>query len=161
MLTEEQKEKIRQNRERALEIRKKKVEDQLSKGGAAVGKEEQKDQEGRARKRVKFGQKKEEEVEEEGVELEEFEVNASQFVSKKEAKQMYCLPDGTLEVCSFVEKDNPHHKGWTPMKLYKRAEIRRRARKRFGGLEGVAEERQKRAERRLYKDLEDTKDIFK
>mmetsp|Transcript_15540 Transcript_15540/g.25924 ORF Transcript_15540/g.25924 Transcript_15540/m.25924 type:complete len:157 (-) Transcript_15540:19-489(-) len=155
MLTEEQKEKIRQNRERALELRRKREKEQLSKG-AAVGKEREKEEEGQANKRSKNGEEEEEEVE-----LEEFEVGASKFVSKKEAKQMYCLPDGTLEVCSFVEKDNPHHKGWTPMKLYKRAEIRRRARKRFEGLEGLIAERKKRADRRLYKDLEDTKDIFK
>merc|ERR1712106_900543 len=44
------------------------------------------------------------------VELGEFEVGATELVSKKEAKEMYCLPDGTLAVCAVVEKDNPHHK---------------------------------------------------
>lgn len=144
MLTEEQQEKIRKNRERALGIQRKRKE----------GEEKEESKEGRAKKRCK-------EDEEEQVELEEFEINASKFVSQKEAKQVYCLPDGTLAVCSFVEKDNPRGKGWTPMKLYSRAEIRRRGRERFGGLEGLIAEREKRVEKRFRKDLESTRDIFK
>merc|ERR1712194_343652 len=71
----------------------------------------------------------------EDAELEEFEVGATEFVSKKEAKEKYCLPDGTLDVCAFKEKDNPHQKKWTPMKLYKRSEVRMRSRERFGGVD--------------------------
>ena len=64
---------------------------------------------------------------------------------------MYCLPEGTLAVCQFTEKDNPHHKGWTPMKMYSRSEIRKRSRKRFDGLEGLVAERKKREEGGLQK----------
>eukprot|EP00541_Cyclophora_tenuis_P012919 CAMPEP_0116547192 /NCGR_PEP_ID=MMETSP0397-20121206/3641_1 /TAXON_ID=216820 /ORGANISM="Cyclophora tenuis, Strain ECT3854" /LENGTH=198 /DNA_ID=CAMNT_0004071697 /DNA_START=209 /DNA_END=805 /DNA_ORIENTATION=- len=103
----------------------------------------------------------EEEEEEEGVVLEDFEISASPFVTKKEAMQAYCLPEGTLAVCSYAEKENPRHKGWTPMKLYNRAEIRRRARKRFGGMEGLIAERTRREQKRFERDLEATKDIFK
>jgi hypothetical protein len=39
--------------------------------------------------------------EEEDVELEDFEVGASSLVSKEEAMQTYCLPEGTMAVCSF------------------------------------------------------------
>ena len=37
---------------------------------------------------------------------EAFEEGASPWVSKAEAKKMYCLPEGTLAVCAVVEKDN-------------------------------------------------------
>ena len=99
--------------------------------------------------------------EEEDVVLEDFEVGASPFVSKSEASQLYCLPEGTLAVCTFVERENPRNKAWAPLKLYKRAEIRRRARERFGGLEGLLEERRKREERRFKKDLKAAENIFK
>jgi DNA-repair protein complementing XP-A cells len=98
---------------------------------------------------------------EKDVELEDFEVGASPFVSKKEAMQTYCLPEGTLAVCSFVEKENPRNKKWAPLKLYNRAEIRRRARERFGGLEGLVKERQRRVEKRFRKDMETAKNVFK
>jgi hypothetical protein len=75
--------------------------------------------------------------------------------------KMYCLPEGTLAVCAFSEKANPHHKGWTPMKLFNRSEIRRRARERFGGIEGLIAERQMREDKRFQKDLERTKDVFR
>merc|ERR1712157_395867 len=97
----------------------------------------------------------------EEVELEDFEVGASDYCSKEEAKKTYCLPDGTLAVCAFVEKENPHHKSWKPMKLYCRSEIRRRARDRFGGLEGLISERKKREEKRFRNDLEKAKELFK
>lgn len=78
------------------------------------------------------------------------------FVSKKEAMQTYCLPEGTLVVCSFVEKENPRNKKWAPLKLYNRAEIRRRARGRFGGLEGLVKEQQRRVES-SHKEMETSK----
>ena len=95
------------------------------------------------------------------LDLEAFEEGASEFVTKQEAKKMYCLPEGTLQVCAVVEKDNPRHSGWSKMKLYNRSEIRRRARKRFGGKEGLITERRKREDERFRSDMEKTKDIFK
>jgi hypothetical protein len=92
--------------------------------------------------------------------LEEFEVNASDLVTKTEAKTVYCLPEGTLAVCDYVEKENPRHKGWTPMKMYRRSEIRKWARERFEGLEGLIAERTKRSDRRLAKDMEQAREIF-
>ena len=60
-----------------------------------------------------------------------------------------------------VEKENPRHRGFSTMKLYYRAELRRRARKRYGGKEGLIEERRKREEKRFENDIAKTKDIFK
>ncbi len=147
MLTEEQKELIRQNRERALQLQKKKRE------CVVVAEDEAKE---RCEKKIRIETKVDEEIE-----LEEFEIAASKFVTQREAKQVYCLPEGTLAVCSYVEKTNPRGKGFKPMKLYDRAEIRRRARERFGGLDGLIAERNRRAEERFRKDLERNKDLFK
>jgi len=177
-LTEEQREKIRKNREKALEIRKRRRKDeQLSQ--ESTGRANSSDSANRTKvssgveesKRQKFEPSKKAADEEKGrdnwvdgkeEELEEFEVGASTFVTKKEAMKMYCLPEGTLAVCDVVhEKQNPRQRGWAPMKLYDRAEIRRRARKRHGGMEGLISERAKREERRFQKDLERTKDVFR
>ena len=93
--------------------------------------------------------------------IEEFEQNASPYVSQTEAQRTYCLPQGTLAVCSYIEKDNPHKRGWNKMKLYNRSEVRRRARKRCGGKEGLIQEREKRKKKRFEKDVEDMKDVFR
>ena len=96
----------------------------------------------------------------ETLELEEFEVGASKYVTKKEAMKTYLLPEGTLAICKFEEKPNPHNKKFQPMKLYDRAEVRRLSRERFGGLQGVIEERKRRQDKRFQKDLDETKDLF-
>jgi hypothetical protein len=149
-LTPDQEARIRANRERALalqKLRKEQKEEQSQKKNKKDSKEQNS-------KRQKLKE------ENDDVELEEFEEHASEFTTKTEAMKMYCLPEGTLAVCQFMEKANPHHKGWTPMKMYWRSEIRMRARKRFGGLEGLVAERKKREERRFAKDLENAKGIF-
>jgi len=182
-LTEEQKERMRKNRERALEIQKRRREElelanktNNDNGGNNNNNNnddenkregEDKDRVEPAEKRAKLNEsgikadKIGQEEEEYDDDLEAFEEGASDLVTKKEAKKMYCLPEGTLEVCAVVEKDNPHHKGWSKMKLYNRSEVRRRARKRFGGKEGLIAERRKREEERFRNDIEKTKDIFK
>ena len=144
-LTPELEERIRKNRERALQIqaeRKRKLQEEKGQ----EGNEDSKDKKGRV-------------VEE--VECEDWEVGLSEWVSKKEAVSKYCLPEGTLAVCEVSTKDNPHHKGWAPMKLYKRSELRERAYKRFGGKEGLIEERMKREQKRLSKDLKAADNLFK
>ena len=92
--------------------------------------------------------------------LEEFEHSASPYITQTEAQRSYCLPMGTLAVCSYIEKDNPHKRGWSKMKLYDRKEVRRRARQRFGGKAGLIQERESRKRKRLEKDLEEMKDVF-
>jgi hypothetical protein len=94
-------------------------------------------------------------------EIELFEEGASEYVTKQEAMKVYCLPLGTLEVCSYVEKPNPKNNSWQSMKLYYRNEIRHRAHARYGGITGLMEERNKRNQLRLQKDIEKSKDIFK
>ena len=158
-LTDEQRERIRKNRERALALRKRKPEGGEKEGRTKLGLI--KGQHEPETKRAKVEAGSDDAGKGEDVELEDFEIGASDLVTKTEATRMYCLPEGTLAVCQCVEKQNPKHKGWTPMKLYYRSEIRRRARKRHGGIEGLVAERRKRAEKRFQKDLERTKDVFR
>jgi hypothetical protein len=154
-LTDEQRERIQRNRERALEIqRRRKLEAQQT------SQEEAKRRKVTPRKR----QSKidtQDDKEDTDVELEEFEKDASAWVTKKEAMKVYCLPEGTLAVCACEEKANPRNKGWTPMKLYNRAEIRRRARERFGGLQGLIDERRAREEKAYERDLLQADKVFK
>lgn len=164
-LTEEQKIRIQKNRERALEIQRRKRKEREEE------EEKNKKNNNNIKKRnvddvkkdndEKLQNKKEEKRNVVEELLEEFEINASNLVSKKEAKEMYCLPEGTLAVCSFVEKDNPRNRGWTKMKLYDRSEIRAKAWRRYGGMEGLIAERESRVMKRFKKDLEATKDVFK
>lgn len=118
---------------------------------------------GKANKRQKVlnGNGKEEDDDDDDIILEEFEINASDYVTKNDAKNIYCLPDGTLAICDYIEKDNPHNNKFKPMKLYVRKEIRKRARKRYGGLIGLQEERRKRQLRKYENDIQKTKNIFK
>lgn len=173
VLTEEQKERIRKNRERALEIQKRRREELEAKGGVSpekggincgpAGPPQKKVQLIQGNQQGGGGNKEDEKetTAEETLELEEFEVGASKYVTKKEAMKMYLLPEGTLAVCKYEEKTNPHNKKFQPMKLYDRAEIRRRSRERFGGLQGLIEERKRREEKRFQKDLDETKDLFR
>ena len=166
-LTKEQRERIKKNRERALELRKRKLEEAASSTTKqnvwTTEKQPTTTKQGQAKKPavVVVVKDKQEEKEEETVELEDFEVGASDFVTKTEAMKMYCLPEGTLAVCKFIEKQNPRHKGWNAMKLYYRNEIRKRSRERHGGMEGLIRERNERAHKRFKKDLEKTKDVFR
>lgn len=157
-LTDEQRERIRKSRERAMELRRKRLDQQ---------KVEQEKQEVQQRNKTRNTVAKSNikknilEEEDENVELEDFEIGASQYVTKQDAKGKYCLPDGTLEVCEYTEKDNPRQSKWNKMKLYNRSEIRRRARDRWGGLEGLQEERRRRENKRSEKDMAEGYRLFK
>lgn len=93
--------------------------------------------------------------------LEDFERGASPWVTKQEALQRYCLPASTLAVCTVhATQPNPRQVNFAPMKLYARAEIRQRARQRFGGLAGLQAERRKREHAQLQRDLDRAKQFF-
>ncbi|KAL7563754.1 hypothetical protein ACA910_020440 [Epithemia clementina (nom. ined.)] len=160
-ITEEQRERMRRNRERALEIQKRKRQESERNNGTEVDEKVEestlKKQKSSVDESSAAGRVEENDVD---VELEDFEVGAPPFVTKNEAMKMYLLPEGTLAVCKYTEKQNPRHRGWTAMKLYDRVEIRRRARERWGGIRGLEKERQRREEKRFQNDLEKTKNIF-
>mmetsp|Transcript_36436 Transcript_36436/g.56561 ORF Transcript_36436/g.56561 Transcript_36436/m.56561 type:complete len:167 (-) Transcript_36436:71-571(-) len=163
-LTEEQRERIRKNRERALEIQRKRRKEKEDEEKAEAYEKNAKKQKTDLTTAAAAGSSSNgngtDDASSAAGPLEEFEVGASEWVTKKEAKSTYCLPDGTLAVCECQERENPRHKGWTPMKLYRRSEIRQRAHKRFGGMEGLVEERQKRRAKQLAKDMKDADKLF-
>mmetsp|Transcript_745 Transcript_745/g.1934 ORF Transcript_745/g.1934 Transcript_745/m.1934 type:complete len:161 (+) Transcript_745:272-754(+) len=144
-LTPELQERIRRNRERALQIQ----AERKRKAAAATTSTASNEEESSSRKLPKTEE-----------ECEDWEIGLSEWVSKKEAVTKYCLPEGTLAVCETKEKDNPRHKGWASMKLYRRSELRARAYKRHGGKEGLIKERNKREQKRLEKDLKAAEKVF-
>lgn len=150
-LTPEQQERIRINRARALAIQKERREKEQKEKKKRILESTTKNdkEEGKESKK----QKKMED-------LEEFEVGASEWITKTEAMKMYCVPEGTLAVCHVEEKENPHHKSWKPMKLYRRSEVRERAHNRYGGMEGLQAERNKRQKQKFARDVEMAKSIF-
>lgn len=154
-LTEEQQERIRLNREKALALQRKRRQQENTPQSSALSS---------ASKKLKAGEnshKSKKDTKKEGnIELELFEQGASEYVTKAEAKSMYCLPEGTLAVCQYTEKPNPHRSSWNPIKLYDRAEIRRRARERYGGMEGLIEERTKRQNRKFEKDMKNVEGLL-
>lgn len=189
-LTEEQKERIARNRQRALEIRRKREEEAK---GASVdasttkrnnqttatinnnndttqsnGEQSEQNEtiKNDAMAKIRGNNnppKQQDEEKEEEEELEDFEINAAPHVTKTEAMKVYCLPEGTLSVCNYIEKDNPKHGKWSKMKLYNRKDIRKRARQRFGGLDGLVKEREKRERKRFERDWDDVEamNVFK
>ena len=104
-LTEEQKERMRKNRERALEIQRKRREEATFKSAnAADNKRSLKEGDQgvitkRSKKQESEGKGKAEDGEDYDDDLEAFEEGASDLVPKTEAKKMYCLPEGSLAVC--------------------------------------------------------------
>lgn len=174
VLTEEQKERIRKNRERALQIQKQRREEREKKERnierssdfinevkeKPLKKQKTTDSSARTMSQSTSTVEDDHQYRSEAP-LEDFEEGASEWVSKTEAMTMYCLPEGTMAVCLYEEKENPRNPKFKPMKLYKRSEIRYRAHKRHGGLEGLIKERKKRRQRKLEKDMEEARDIFK
>ncbi|CAM9299270.1 unnamed protein product [Ectocarpus fasciculatus] len=84
-----------------------------------------------------------------------------QYVSTKDVKDTYLLPQGTIAVLKFVERDNPHHSSWTKMKLYLRREVAEYSFKRWGSEDGLAAERRRRESLKYDRSLARTKGIFK
>ncbi|KAL3806321.1 hypothetical protein ACHAXA_001061 [Cyclostephanos tholiformis] len=200
-LTEEQLKRMEENRKRALEIKRKKEQENLQKeknvatwdstsvfdAGGFVGKLAEKMESQSKRIRLDAGSNDMIGHNKSGFEgenaksktsfvnrggelidgvsgddsLEDFEQDASPYISQTEAQRMYCLPLGTLAICSYIEKDNPRKSGWSKMKLYLRSEVRQRARKRFGGMDGLIKEREKRKQNRFEKDMKEMKDVFR
>lgn len=94
-------------------------------------------------------------------EMEEWEYHASPYVTKQEAKTVYCLPEGTISCCHVImEKENPKHKMFSQVKLYSRTEIRARSYRRYGGLVGLQQERMKRQQSLHEKHLQQAQQIF-
>jgi len=178
--TEEQKRRIEENRQKALEIRRRKaleVEESLKPNNTTVTTttttinpyetskrpkhtHDKKNKPSKALPKNKTPEKPSSSVSSGEIEIEEFEIDLPTTCTKSEAQQIYCLPKGTIDVCTYIEKPNPRSKKFVPMKLYDRNDIRRRAHERYGGIDGLKMERKKRSDRRLALDLNVANDFF-
>ncbi|KAL7443273.1 hypothetical protein ACHAXM_008829 [Skeletonema potamos] len=174
-LTEEQRKRMEENRKRALDIRKKReMEKEEAVGGFFAETTPQEKGLEQKRRTVNGATESEEDKkpssnvlsedrkdcdDSEDESLEDFERDASAYISQTEAQRAYCLPKGTIDVLSYIERDNPHQRGWSKMKLYSRAEVRRRARKRYGGKTGLILEREKRKKKKYEKELKEVKEM--
>lgn len=186
-LTEEQRERIRINRERALEIQRRKREererqqqqhDQEQQANCSV-KRKTDDETEKILDNVasKKSQKTTDDATpyngtkivsstttsflDDGLPIEPFEEGASEWVTKKDAMNIYCLTEGTLAVLHVEERENPQNKLWKPMKLYRRSDVRKWAHKRWNGLQNLQAERERRQMKKLQKEMKDADDIFK
>lgn len=75
------------------------------------------------------------------------------MMSKRLAKEEFLLPDDTFLFLPSLEKSNPHHESWTTMKLYLRKNLISKAIKRFGSLEALVEEKEKRRRAKFVREL--------
>jgi len=161
-LSKDELDRIQKNQQRARQLRQEKITKQSQQ--ETKEKEESRIQNkggGRGENVVLHDKdvKKKEAVEEEEI-LEDFEIGASEYITKEQASKLYCLPVASIELCSFIVKENPKCPKFAAMKLYARKEIRKRARDRFGSMEGLQEERRSREQKRLKKDMEGVENIF-
>ncbi|MEW5306743.1 MAG: hypothetical protein WDW36_009186 [Sanguina aurantia] len=69
-------------------------------------------------------------------------------IAKTHAKAIYCLSDKDLQQLTPSEKKNPMSKFLAPMKLYKKSELEELAVTKFGSMEAVTAEREKRDDKR-------------
>ena len=173
-LTEEQRKRMEENRKRAMEIRKRREmeKDTSAEGFFVAAAQEESQQKKRKvdgvaelekdnRKHSKGSNKGEIaenlDTQDDDESLEDFERGASEYITQTEVQKVYCLPKGTIDVMSFIEKDNPHQRGWTKMKLFSRSDARSRARKRFGGKDKLVAEREKRKRKKYENELKEVK----
>ena len=82
------------------------------------------------------------------------------LITKSDAVKSYLVTDDAMSTLKFKTRDNPHHAGWTPMKLYLRNHVRELCIKRFGSLAKLDEVKRQRETLRFEKNLNSTNDIL-
>ncbi|KAJ1432610.1 hypothetical protein B484DRAFT_447741 [Ochromonadaceae sp. CCMP2298] len=82
------------------------------------------------------------------------------LLTKADGAKAYLVTDDAFKFLRHQSKNNPHHAGWTAMKLYLRKHLRALAVRRFGSLGGLEEERQLRATKSFERDLLKTKEAL-
>jgi hypothetical protein len=81
-------------------------------------------------------------------------------VSKDQVHREYLVPLDTIKYMRYMEKVNPRHPNWTPMRLYLRKHAREQAYKRFGNQEGLEAELKKRESCKFERDMKNTENFF-
>ncbi|CAM9753888.1 unnamed protein product [Chrysoparadoxa australica] len=83
------------------------------------------------------------------------------LISKKQAKEDYLLPDGDINVLKYIEKENPHHQGFSRMKLYLRSQAHYRSMLRWGTEAKLDDEKQRREAQKFARASKKAKGIFR
>jgi DNA repair protein len=82
--------------------------------------------------------------------------DAFDLLNKGEAMTKYLVSNDAFQSLNFASKSNPHNNGWIPMKLYLRKHILALALRKFGSLESMEAEKQIRQASRLERDMKRT-----
>eukprot|EP01041_Mallomonas_annulata_P001481 gene1481-2846_t len=83
-----------------------------------------------------------------------------QQMTQTDVISTYLLAESSMRTMKFMAKDNPKKSGWTQMKLYLRKHAEALAIKKWGSMEALTEEKQRREQARFEKSLNRTKDAF-
>mmetsp|Transcript_18066 Transcript_18066/g.18128 ORF Transcript_18066/g.18128 Transcript_18066/m.18128 type:complete len:260 (+) Transcript_18066:152-931(+) len=83
------------------------------------------------------------------------------LITQSEVLSNYLITEGSLKQMKYLVKNNPKRAGWSQMKLYLRKHAKEKAVKRWGSLENLQKEINKRQQQKFDRSLEKTKDFFK
>ena len=83
-----------------------------------------------------------------------------ELFSKAEIQKRFLLPDATVALLPFVERPNPRCGSWAKMRLFLGKHAREKAHERFGGADGLAEEKRRRDDKKWDAALKRTKHVF-
>lgn len=86
--------------------------------------------------------------------------DAYDLIPKSEIISNYLLSEDSIKTLKFLNKNNPYNAGWTPMKLYLRKRVMQLSIQRFGSEEKLIQERKAREAKKFQKELEKTADTF-
>jgi len=75
------------------------------------------------------------------------------LMSKADASSQYLLPDDTLNFLPHKEKSNPHNKTWAPMKQFLRKQVRDQSYERWKDEDGLRAEKTRRDKLKYERDL--------
>lgn len=82
------------------------------------------------------------------------------LISRTEGTASFLVPEDSIRTLKYMTKENPHHPGWTPMKLYLRKHILQLSLERFGSLAALDLEKKKRDAAKFERNLHKTDDIL-
>lgn len=66
------------------------------------------------------------------------------LMTKTKAKEEFLLPDSSFDDLAFIKKKNPRKEGWTDMKLFMRGQVKQACLSKYGGMDEMEVERERR-----------------
>ena len=153
-LTEEQKERIEQNRKRALEL--------LAKRCAigAIGEIDKPKCQTATCKSENIDLSINEIFGETICSVCKLKTSDFELISKSEVQSSYLIPVDTIKMMKFSTKNNHFNSHWAPIHLYLRKHAKERATERFGSLEAMESEKKKRECKKFERENAKTEDIL-